>query len=110
MRMLTWCEFGPDARRPRVTAGPCRRPSKGRPSGRPCTRTRDSHMFDLPELATLARQMNEVLPGKMVRDAVLGNRPHRFVWYNRTPNEFRELTPGLTVGTARAQGKWLFLA
>jgi formamidopyrimidine-DNA glycosylase len=67
-------------------------------------------MFDLPELATLARQMNEVLPGKVVRDAVLGNRPHRFVWYNRTPNEFRELTRGLTVGTARAQGKWLFLA
>lgn len=66
-------------------------------------------MFDLPEIQTLARQLNEVLPGKVVAEGRLGNREHKFVWYNRTPEEFRELTCGRTVGRAHGEGKWLFV-
>jgi formamidopyrimidine-DNA glycosylase len=66
-------------------------------------------MFELPEFVTLARQMNDTLTGKIVRRGSLGNSPHKFVWYNRTPDEFTRLTSGKIVGKARARGKWLFV-
>ncbi len=67
-------------------------------------------MFELPEFTILARQFNETLQGKVIREGRLGNSPHRFVWYNRTPEEFAQLTRGKKVGEARAQGKWMFTA
>lgn len=66
-------------------------------------------MFELPEFITLARQINETVTGKTIRRGSLGNSPHKFVWYNRTPEEFTRLTAGKTVGAARSQGKWLFV-
>ncbi len=66
-------------------------------------------MFELPEFVTLARQMNETLTGKTIRSGQLGNSPHKFVWYNRTHDEFERLTKGKTVGQARAKAKWLFV-
>lgn len=66
-------------------------------------------MFELPEILTLAQQMNEVMEGRRIRRGRLGNRPHKFVWYNRTHPEFDELTRGKLVGRASARAKWLFL-
>ena len=66
-------------------------------------------MFELPEYTTLARQMNTTLPGKVVQRGTLGNSPHKFVWYNRTPQEFEALAGGRRIGTARVRGRWLFL-
>jgi len=66
-------------------------------------------MFELPEFVTLAKQMNDTLRGEVVQKGHLGNSPHKFVWYNRDHAEFERLTNGLTVGEARAKGKWLFL-
>ncbi len=66
-------------------------------------------MFELPEFATLARQMNEALTGKVIEKGSLGNTPHKFVWYNRTPAEFEALTQGKTIGPATSKGKWLFV-
>lgn len=66
-------------------------------------------MFELPEYTTLARQMNEILPGKTVHQGSLGNSPHKFVWYNQSPEEFRALTAGKTVGQAWTEGRWLFV-
>lgn len=66
-------------------------------------------MFELPEILNLARQMNEALEGKRIRRGRLGNRPHKFVWYNRTHPEFEELTQGKLIGSASARAKWLFL-
>jgi formamidopyrimidine-DNA glycosylase len=66
-------------------------------------------MFELPEYLTLARQINETVAGKTVRSGALGNSPHKFVWYNRTHEEFAGLTAGKTVGQARARGRWLFI-
>ena len=57
-------------------------------------------MFELPEFVTLARQINETLAGKTIRSGALGNSPHKFVWYNRTHEEFAALTAGKTVGAA----------
>jgi formamidopyrimidine-DNA glycosylase len=66
-------------------------------------------MFELPEFVTLAKQMNETLAGKTIRSGQLGNSPHKFVWYNRSHEEFSHLTPGKTIGKTRAKGKWLFV-
>lgn len=66
-------------------------------------------MFELPELITLAGQMNETVQGKTIREGRLGNSPHKFVWYNRKPEEFTLLTRGKTIGKAYAQGRWLFI-
>lgn len=67
-------------------------------------------MFELPEVQTLARQISKELAGKEIRAGHLGNVSHRFVWYNRTPAEFSELTSGRVLGEVRARGRWLFIA
>jgi formamidopyrimidine-DNA glycosylase len=66
-------------------------------------------MFELPELITLARQINETIRGKIIQEGHLGNSPHKFVWYNRKPEEFTRLTKGKTVGETYGKGRWLFL-
>jgi formamidopyrimidine-DNA glycosylase len=66
-------------------------------------------LFEIPECTTLARQMNGILPGKTVQRGSLGNSPHKFVWYNRTREEFEKLTGGKVVGTVRVRGRWLTL-
>lgn len=64
-------------------------------------------MFELPEYTTLARQINATLSGKTIKQGNLGNSPHKFVWYNRTHQEFASLTTGKVVGTAQVRGRWL---
>lgn len=66
-------------------------------------------MFALPEFVTLANQINDTLKGKVIKRGVLGNTPHKFVWYNRTHDEFERLTRGKKIGKARAKGNWLFV-
>lgn len=66
-------------------------------------------MFELPEIKTHSVQINQTLTGKIVAEGSLGNRPHKFVWYNQTHEQFTKLTGGKRVGTASARGKWLFL-
>jgi formamidopyrimidine-DNA glycosylase len=95
--------------RSRVGSGECKPPQllTGRGAGRYCGP--EIMMFELPEYLTIARQMNETLRGKTVAAASLGNSPHKFVWYNRKPDEFASLTRGKTVGPASVKGRWLFL-
>jgi formamidopyrimidine-DNA glycosylase len=66
-------------------------------------------MFELPEFVTLAKQINGTLKGKTIQSGQLGNSPHKFVWYNRSHEEFGRLTRRKTIGEARAKGKWLFI-
>lgn len=66
-------------------------------------------MFELPEYVTLAGQINVSLQGKTVRSGSLGNKPHKFVWYNRSHEEFAGLVTGKRVGQATVRGRWLFV-
>ncbi len=66
-------------------------------------------MFELPEYVTLARQMAESLSGKRIANGTLGNSPHKFVWYNRKPDEFAAIVKGKTIGLAYCKGRWLFI-
>jgi hypothetical protein len=64
-------------------------------------------LFELPEYTPLARQMNETLVGKIVQRGAFGNTPYEFVWYNRSREEFKQLTQGKRIGLARVHGRWL---
>jgi formamidopyrimidine-DNA glycosylase len=66
-------------------------------------------MFELPECVVLANQINETLKGKTIERGSLGNSPHKFVWYNRSPDEFAKLTKGKKIGEAQAKGRWIFI-
>jgi len=66
-------------------------------------------MFELPEFVTLAEQINHTLCGLVIDRGQLGNSPGKFVWYNRSPEEFESLTAGKVIGKARSRGKWLFI-
>ena len=66
-------------------------------------------MFELPEILNLSKQINETLKGKIIQRGNLGNSPHKFVWYNRSPDEFAELSFGKTIGQAYGRGRWMFV-
>lgn len=66
-------------------------------------------MFELPELIILRDQMREHVKGKMIRTGSLGNSPHKFVWYNRSNEEFTYLVQGKTIGEPYVKGRWLFV-
>jgi formamidopyrimidine-DNA glycosylase len=66
-------------------------------------------MFELPELVTLASQLNDTVLGHVVRTGSLGNKPHKFVWYNTSAEEFARQTAGRRIGRSHARGRWLFV-
>jgi len=66
-------------------------------------------MFEIPEYATIAKQMAEGLAGKRIIDGTLGNSPHKLVWYNVTPAEFKAKVKGKIIGKAYSRGRWLFV-
>jgi formamidopyrimidine-DNA glycosylase len=66
-------------------------------------------VFELPEYINLAEQINVSLAGKEILSGTLGNSPHKFVWYNRSPEKFAELCQGKTIGNAYCKGRWLFI-
>lgn len=67
-------------------------------------------MFEIPEIVTLTKQINQSLTGKVIRQGSLGNSPHKFVWYNRSHEEFAQLTQGKTVGKTWSKGRWMFIS
>jgi formamidopyrimidine-DNA glycosylase len=66
-------------------------------------------MFELPEYVTLTTQLVKTIVGKRIVQGCLGNSPHKWVWYNRTPDEFDALTTGKVVEKAYSRGRWLFI-
>lgn len=66
-------------------------------------------MIELPELIVLKQQIQKTLKGKKISQGNLGNSPHKFVWYNRTHDEFAKLTAGKTIGEPSVKGRWLFV-
>jgi hypothetical protein len=49
---------------------------------------RRAGVFELPEFVTLARQLSEAWREEDRRE-IWGTRPHKFVWYNLTPDNLR---------------------
>lgn len=66
-------------------------------------------MFEIPECVTIAHQMAEHLSGKRIVKGTLGNSPHKFVWYNRSPREFAGLVKGKMIGKATSKERWILI-
>jgi formamidopyrimidine-DNA glycosylase len=65
-------------------------------------------MLELPEMMTIAEQMNHELKGKRIESGNRGNSPHKFAFYNRGPKEYEEIPVGKTVGEVTGYGNWIF--
>lgn len=66
-------------------------------------------MIEMPEATTIARQMNETLAGKTITKFGRGNKTHKFLWVNRTDEEYETIQPGLTVSGASSFGRSIYL-
>ena len=66
-------------------------------------------MLEIAEMMVLADQITQTLAGKRIREAQLGNSPHKFVWYNRSEEDFAAQCAGKTIGKAEVRGRWLFV-
>ena len=64
-------------------------------------------MIELPEVLTIARQMNEELKGRKIEYGNCGNSPHKFAWYSREREEYEEILAGKTVGEVVGEGNWI---
>jgi len=61
-------------------------------------------MLELPEVLVLAKQLNETVKGKTVKQAVANGSPHKFAWYSGDPAEYGSRLAGKTLGNASAFG------
>ena len=61
-------------------------------------------MIELPEAAVLAKQCNETIRGKRIRDVVAARSPHKFAWYFGDPQEYGALLAGKAIGEAVSYG------
>jgi formamidopyrimidine-DNA glycosylase len=66
-------------------------------------------MIEMPEAATIARQMNETLTRKTISKFGRGNKSHKFLWLNRPDDEYENILPGLTVNGASSFGRSIYL-
>jgi formamidopyrimidine-DNA glycosylase len=61
-------------------------------------------MIELPEAATIARQMTDALKGKRIASAVRGNAPHKFAFYSGSAKKYATLLKGRVIGEAKEHG------
>lgn len=61
-------------------------------------------MLELPESRTVARQMNEALKGKRVKNVVLEQTPHRFAFYSEQKERYAARLTGQTIEGACQHG------
>jgi formamidopyrimidine-DNA glycosylase len=67
-------------------------------------------MIELPEAASLARQITETLRGKRVADVIAAASPHKFAWFNGDPGAYRALLVGTVVDGATSHGGFVEVA
>ena len=66
-------------------------------------------MIEMPEAATLARQMNAELAGKTISRFSRGTQTHRFLWLNRPDEEYERILPGKAISGAGYYGRSIYL-
>lgn len=66
-------------------------------------------MLELPEAATMAKQLEKTVKGKTIRRVVAAQSPHAFAWYNGDPKGYDALLSGQTIGRARSSGGYVEL-
>jgi formamidopyrimidine-DNA glycosylase len=66
-------------------------------------------MIEMPEAISIAKQMNSELSGKVLKGFSRGVLRHKFLWLNKTDEEFMEVTPNLKVLGASSYGRSIYL-
>jgi formamidopyrimidine-DNA glycosylase len=66
-------------------------------------------MIEMPEAATIARQMNETLTGKTFVHFSRGTMTHKFLWLNKPAEEYNAFLVGKSVTGAKSYGRSIFL-
>lgn len=61
-------------------------------------------MLELPECAALARQINETLAGKVIKDVKAASSPHKFAWYSGDTESYGALLSGKKITGAAPVG------
>lgn len=64
-------------------------------------------MIEIPESTTLAAQASDLLHGKVVAEVRPPSSPHKFAWFNLTPEEYVPMLVGRQVERASGHGAWL---
>lgn len=59
-------------------------------------------MIELPEAASLAKQLTETIKGKKIARVITGFSPHKFAWYYGDPKDYDARLRGKTIGTTEA--------
>ena len=67
-------------------------------------------MIELPEAAVLAKQINETVIGKKIKNVVAAHTPHKLAWYFGDPQQYRGLLTGKVVSGATSYGGQLEVA
>lgn len=67
-------------------------------------------MIELPEAATIARQMNETLNGVRIAEGTRGNSPHKFAFYSYSPEEYAAILKGRTIGQVTIHGSLILVS
>jgi formamidopyrimidine-DNA glycosylase len=61
-------------------------------------------MIELPESQNLARQINEILPGRQIQTVTANQSPHKFAWFTGDPQRYHSLLAGKKIISAAAYG------
>jgi formamidopyrimidine-DNA glycosylase len=59
-------------------------------------------MIELPEAQVLAKQINQTLVGKRIKQATANHSPHKFAWYSGDPAAYNEWLAGKRICSAAA--------
>lgn len=51
----------------------------------------ENTMIEIPEAATLSRQLNEHVRGKRIMNVIAAQSPHKFAWYHGDPGKYHDL-------------------
>jgi formamidopyrimidine-DNA glycosylase len=65
---------------------------------------KEINMIELPEAAVLARQINETVVGKEIKDVIAARTPHKLAWYFGDPQEYKGLLTGKIISEATSYG------
>jgi len=61
-------------------------------------------MIELPEAAVLARQINETVVGKKIKNVIATQTPHKLAWYFGNPQKYNSLLAGKVISGAASYG------
>ena len=61
-------------------------------------------MIELPEAAVLAKQINETVVGKKIKNIIAAQTPHKLAWYFGDPKEYKSLLTGKVISEATSHG------